>query len=168
MKFRNYCVIIMGETNGVSDEVRKIAETEPNFLETKGITIATFTSFVSPSELTEWFKENKRNVIVFDLNPKVSGVHFMKQQIQEALFGFLKNVDLDDMNQQFIDEVETIEKYDVFEPDFSGDTITNILSEKAIVGMNKKEKEDLLNKLIENGLDKLTEDDKKLLSLLAK
>jgi hypothetical protein len=31
MKFRNYCVVIMGETFGALDEIIKISEIKPNF-----------------------------------------------------------------------------------------------------------------------------------------
>lgn len=176
MRFRNYCIIIMGNTQGVNDEIRRIAEMEPNFLETNGITIATLTSPVTPTELTEWFKSNNRNVIVFDLDSNASGVHFNKNQIQEGLFGFIDHVDLNQMNEDFNDRTNLVyhhykEIYDKevsLIEEISGDTINNLLSEKSIEKMDKKEKENLLNKLIENGLDKLTDNDKKLLPLLTK
>lgn len=159
----------MGNTQDVNDEIRKVAEMEPNFLETKGITIATFTAFVSPTELTEWFKEHGRNAIVFDLDQNSSGVHFMKPEIQKGLFSFTELIDLDEMNQQFLESVEdSIDKCDELIENISGDTITNLLSEKSIEKMDKKQKEDLLNRLIENGLEKLTDNDRKLLPLLTK
>ncbi len=169
MRFRNYCVIILGDTQNVNDEIRKIAEVEPNLLAVKGITIATFTAFVSPSELKEWFKQHGRNVIVFDLDENSSGVHFTKPDIQKGLFGFIEHINLDEMNQQFLDTVEeSSDNYEDLIDNFSGDTITNLLSEKSIEKMDKKQRETLLNQLIDNGLDKLTDSDKKLLILLTK
>ena len=68
MKFRNYCVVVMGDTLGVVQEIEKISDSKPNILDAKGIIIATFTSFVEPSEISEWFTVNNRSFLVFDLN----------------------------------------------------------------------------------------------------
>jgi hypothetical protein len=63
----------MGETKGALDEIIKISETKPNLLDAKGILIATFSSIAEPSELTEWFIENNRSFLIFDLSKKSSG-----------------------------------------------------------------------------------------------
>ena len=54
MKFRNYCVVILGDTKNVKDEIQKVSETEPNVLDAKGIVIATFSSLMEPIELNDW------------------------------------------------------------------------------------------------------------------
>ena len=74
MKFRNYCVVIMGNTTGVVPEIDKVSESKPNILDAKGIVIGTFTSFMEPNELSEWFKSNDRSFLVFDLNLDNSAV----------------------------------------------------------------------------------------------
>ena len=67
MKFRNYCVVIMGNTQNVFCEIEKVSETPPNVLDGGGIVVATFSSAIEIKELSEWFKLNNRNFLVFDL-----------------------------------------------------------------------------------------------------
>ena len=92
----------MGETKGALDEIIKISETKPNLLDAKGILIATFSSIAEPSELTEWFIENNRSFLIFDLSKKSSGFNIIKKEIHEGLFGFLKDIDVDEMGENFI------------------------------------------------------------------
>ena len=106
MKFRNYCIVVMGDTLGVQAEIQKISETTPNILDAKGILIATFSSLAEPSELTEWFIENKRSFLVFDLDKESSGYHIVKRAIHEGLFGFLKNVNPDELTKDFEEAIE--------------------------------------------------------------
>ena len=156
MKFRNYCVVIIGNTLGVTDEIVKISETTPNLLDAKGLLIATFSSISEPNELTEWFKQNNRNFLLFDLSKENSGFNIMKDHIHEGLFGFLRDSNTQDMSDNFIKAME---------PKTSS---INKLSEAELTKMPEKKRAELLNELIEFGLDKLSENDKKLLHLLAK
>lgn len=153
MKFRNYCLVFLGETNGVKNEIIKVSETEPNLLEAKGIIIATITSSIEPSEMTEWFKSNNRNFLLFDLNKENSGFNITKKIIHDGLFSFIERTDLNEMSSSFIKEIITS---------------SNKLDEKKINKMTKEEKQEMLNILIDNGLEKLSDEDKKLLHLLAK
>lgn len=106
MKFRNYCIVVMGDTLGVQAEIQKISETTPNILDAKGILIATFSSLAEPSELTEWFIENKRSFLVFDLDKESSGYHIVKKTIHEGLFGFLNNVNPEELTKEFEEAIE--------------------------------------------------------------
>jgi len=106
MKFRNYCIVVMGDTLGVQAEIQKISETTPNILDAKGILIATFSSLAEPNELTEWFIENKRSFLVFDLDKESSGYHIVKKTIHEGLFGFLKDVNPEVMTKEFEEAIE--------------------------------------------------------------
>jgi len=99
MKFRNYCIVVMGDTQNVLAEIIKVSETKPNVLDAKGILIATFSSVAEPRELTDYFKLNGRNFLIFDLNSENSGFHMVKNEINEGLFGFLK-----DMNDETLKE----------------------------------------------------------------
>lgn len=92
MKFRNYCIVVMGDTQNVLSEIIKVSETKPNVLDAKGILIATFSSVAEPRELTDYFKLNGRNFLLFDLNSENSGFHMVKNEINEGLFGFLKEM----------------------------------------------------------------------------
>jgi excinuclease UvrABC helicase subunit UvrB len=106
MKFRNYCIVVMGDTLGVQAEIQKISETTPNVLDAKGILISTFSSLVELNELKEWFKENKRSFLIFDLDEESSGFHIMKKNIEDGLFGFLKNTNTNELTEKFAKAVE--------------------------------------------------------------
>jgi hypothetical protein len=115
MKFRNYCVVIMGNTKDAYKCVAKIAENQPNIVDAKGVFIATFSSFAEPVELSNYFKSYTLNFMVFDLDTENSGYNFINPEINNGLFGFLKNMDKDFMNEKtnaLIKEISgaTIEK----------------------------------------------------------
>ena len=94
MKFRNYCVVIMGNTKDVIIEIEKVSEGKVNVLDAKGVLIATFSSNIEPKEMTDWFRLNKRSFLVFDLDPENSGFAIAKKEIHEGLFGFIDDIDL--------------------------------------------------------------------------
>lgn len=165
MKFRNYCIVVLGDTKGVKAEIEKISETELNTMDGGGLFIATFSSLSEPNELREWFIENKRNFLVFDLNEESSGVNFTDNFIHNGLFGFLETTDIKLLDKKFKDVIES-----------SGSTIQtmvgttapqNKLAKAKIMKMGVAEKKELLDELIDFGLEKLTDHDKELLPLLA-
>ena len=161
MNFRNYCIVVIGQTKGVEAEITKISEGKPNFFDAKGLFIATFSSFLEPVELTEWFTECNRNFMVFDLNEENSGFNITNRAIHNGLFGFVKNVDIEEMNKSFMETITDANHEEM-------DSIINKLDPKKIENMGSSERQNLLNDLIEFGLEKLSEEDKKLLPLLAK
>ena len=170
--FRNYCIVVMGDTLGSQEEIIKVSEIKPNVLDAKGILIATFSSIIEPSELTEWFTSRNRSFLLFDLNETSSGFNITKKEIHEGLFGFLKNLNVEQMNEDFLrtihlssdtKAVKTEKKKTQKETKNK-----NLLDKAKIEKMSKYEKDELLNQLIDNGLEKLSEHDKTLLHLLAK
>ena len=108
MKFRNYCIVIMGNTQDVLGEIIKVSDTKPNVLDAKGILIATFSSVADPRELTDYFKLNGRNFLIFDLNSENSGFHMVKNEINEGLFGFLKDMNDNMLKQKTNDLIHEI------------------------------------------------------------
>ena len=167
MEFKNYCIVVMGDTLGVQSEIQKISETTPNILDAKGILISTFSSIANVDELTEWFKSNKRSFLIFELDNKHSGYNITKKEIHEGLFGFLEKIDNTLLSEEFFKNLKYIELKHKSNP-IRKDLKKPILDEKSINKMSPKERIEMLNRLIDNGLDKLSEDEKKLLPLLAK
>ena len=170
--FRNYCIVVMGDTLGSQEEIIKVSEIKPNVLDAKGILIATFSSIIEPSELTEWFTSRNRSFLLFDLNETSSGFNITKKEIHEGLFGFLKNLNVEQMNEDFLrtihlssdtKAVKTEKKKTQKETKNK-----NLLDKAKIEKMSNHEKDELLNQLIDNGLEKLSKHDKTLLHLLAK
>ena len=174
MKFRNYCIVVMGETEGVLPEISKIAETAPNVLDAKGIVIATFSSVAEPKELTDYFKSNNRNFLVFDLNRENSGYNMNKVQINEGLFGFLETMNEENLKQKtddLIKEISSTTVNSVLKTKNSNKPTSRVkqpqVSIEDIDKMSPKEKNDLMNKLIDKGASNLSEQDKKILNKLA-
>lgn len=161
----------MGDTKDILHEIIKVSETKPNTLDAKGVFIATFTSNIEPRELSDYFKLNNRTFLIFDLSPDSSGFHFMKEEINEGLFGFLRDMGADNLKQKTRDLIEQI----------SSTTVTNKtlrirdgrkLNEGGILiedidKMSLEERNNLMNKLIDKGPENLSEYDKKILDRLA-
>lgn len=179
MRFKNYCVIIMGDTNGAVKEIEKISDSKPNILDAKGIIIGTFTSFVDIKEISAWFTLNNRSFMVFDLDPKSSGYLITKKEVHEGLFGFVNKSNGNELDTKTIEFLKAM----VSQPhphntaDIEDAVIENEnkiekkdvkISESDIENMSKKEREDLMNQIMDNGLENMTEYDKKILPLLAK
>jgi hypothetical protein len=165
----------MGDTNGVLLEIEKVSETKPNILDAKGIVIATFASVVTPRELSDWFRLNKRSFLVFDLTPESAGFHISKKEIHEGLFGFLKTMNLEDKSAELLREINLTSETKTNEVNLRLTEVTVNskikkwrLSEAEIKKMTKIEKDEWWNKIMDNGFENLTEEDKKLLQILSK
>jgi len=162
MKFRNYCLVVFGNTVGILKEVVQISEIEPNVLDAKGVSILTFTSNIEPRELNDYFRTNRRNFLLFDLNPDFSGFNFEKLDINDGLFGYLKF-----MSEQTLQEKTNrlINEFDVPPIITKSETL---ITEEDIDRMNSDEKNELLNILIDRGITKsLSDNDQKLLRKLS-
>lgn len=167
MKFRNYCMVVVGDTKAVYPEIDKVSEGKPNFLDGKGMIIATFTSFMDPSELTDYFTFNNRNFLLFDLNKENSGFFITKKDIHEGLFGFLRDMDEEELNNKSVDFLNVL-KTDTTTANTETIVTKCLVTEKEIEVMTKSEKQVLFNKIIDAGVENLTEHDKKILDLLVK
>lgn len=172
MKFRNYCLVVMGNTKNILPEIIKISETKPNMLDAKGIIISTFTSNIEPRELSDYFKLNKRNFLLFDLNENNSGFHIGKEEINEGLFGFLKDMGETELRQKTDDLIHEISSTTVTNKITKYSSKTNKtepdISIEDIDKMSSEAKNDLMNKLIDKALkNNLSEHDKKMLEKLS-
>ena len=160
----------MGDTKDVVPEIVKIAETKPNILDSKGILIATFSSIAEPSEITDYFKLNKRNFLVFDLNKDNSGFFISKPEINDGLFGFLSEYNDDTLKKKTEDLLSSVDV------EYTSTTVNkkskptkpdSLVSIESIDKMSPKEKNELMNKLIDKGVVNLSEYDKKILTKLS-
>lgn len=178
MKFRNYCVVIMGDTKGVFNEIEKVSDDKPNVLDARGIVIATFSSALTTKELTDWFKLNQRSFFVFDLDPENSGYQITKKEIHDGLFGFLSKMNDDILKKRASNLMDAIEDAKIIqensrkfkEKNIDVKTVTRPkrLTESEILDMTPREREEIMNKIIDNGIENMTEYDKKIMPLLVK
>jgi hypothetical protein len=168
MKFRNYCMVVIGNTKAVYPEIDKVSEGKPNYLDGKGMIIATFTSFMDPVELTDYFIENGRNFLLFDLNTDNSGYHIIKKELHEGLFGFLRDMDEEVLKNKYVEFITILKSESTTASTKTTTTTKCEVNEKEIELMTKTEKLNLFNKIIDSGVENLTERDKKILDLLVK
>lgn len=178
MRLRNYCVVIMGDTKDVFLEIEKVSDDKPNVLDAKGIVIATFSSTLTINELNEWFKLHDRSYFVFDLS--TSGFNITKKEIHDGLFGFLAVSNKDILEKRASDLMSAIEDAKIIQEtskknknksgyvDIKTEIKPRRLSPSDIESMTIKEKEELMNNIIDKGVENLTDYDKKILPLLVK
>jgi len=152
----------MGETENAVSEIEKVSETKPNILNAKGIIIATITTFVDVKELTAWFTLNNRSFLVFDLNPENSGVFITNKKVYDGLFGFISkqtnNNDLINKTNDLLSEINDKNNKIIEIQDIEGD----------ISVMSEKEKENMLNEIMDKGVVNMTDYDKKIMMYLSK
>ncbi len=173
MKFKNYCIVIIGNTDGVYSEIESISENKPNVVDGKGLLIATFTSVNTVKELDEQFKFFNRNFLLFELNPNSSGFNITKENIHEGLFGFLRDFTDDklrDRTEALIREInstaETKDKQISFKTKKTPVEKEKKITDKDLAEMSKKQKEELFDKLFSN-IENLSDYDKEILQKLA-
>jgi len=176
MKFKNYCIIVLGKTEGCLTEINKIAEGKVKILPAKGITIGTFNSVFKVMELDDYFKSLGRNFFVFELNPKTSGYNINNEEVRHELFGKSKdiNLELERMSDNLIDDIKsTISGFNPRPITGSsksfiiGDDDSDISSD-FYETLNPKEKQTLMDNIIDKGVDNLTDADKEILVILSK
>ena len=181
MKFRAYCIMVIGDTMGIMNEIVKISETQPSAIDGKGLYIATFNSASSPSELTEFFKLDKRNFMLFELNNETSGVNILKEETHQGLFGFLKTFkqeNIDEMTERLMNDIKLTSDTRDFKSSIKSKKISEAkvvkpkITEKEINAMTKEQKElrfnEMFNEMMDKGVGEMSETDKKILELLAK
>lgn len=182
MIFKNYCAVFFTPTEGVDKEVAKIAEGKPRKIGGTGISIYTFSSVVDVSVLTDFFKSFNRNFLLFDLDKSNSGFNLLDKKKEEDLFGFLSNANitneyeilsnklLDDIISESVNIPGIEDFYKI--PDYILRPKTKINKEEEEVietydNLSKDEINAEVNKIIDKGIENLTEKDKKRLKKLS-
>lgn len=163
MKFRNYCLIVIGSSDGMLDAVTSVSDNKPNTIDGVGLFIATFSSSIDPIGLTAFFNSMKKNFFIFDLEADTTGFNMVKEHIHAGLFGFLKNPKLEKERNEMLNTLLSSQIILLKNSDVSSDKI----SLDDIDNMNKLEKEQLMDKLLEDPKN-LSEHDKKILEKIAK
>jgi len=183
MKFRNYCIVVMGDFKTVKDDIVKVAEGKPRYIDAKGILIATFASVATPAELQDFFTFDGRSFFLFDLEKDVSGYNMDNEGLHKHLFGYLSNQEsqLKEMSERLMDDISsaTTNNSEGVHNDISsegwsegpkqrrGRVTPNIKPKIHINDMTKKERESVINKILDKGFEKLTNSDKDILKRLS-
>lgn len=161
MEFKNYCIVVMGQTDGVLTEINKVSEKLLGIMDGKGLVISTFVSNMEINELTDFFKESKRNFLLFTIDSKTSGFNFLSPKIQEELFSKIEPNELKEMTSKLINElkINKIDKNLVKKEE---------LSEEQIKKLSKDDRDAKISEILDKGTNNLNDYDKDLLDKLSR
>lgn len=138
---RKFCIIGLGNTEELKEDLTVISETSVNFVSGEGLIIATFESaFVLP-EIEELLNMNNRSYIIFEMTMGFYSANIENKEFQNALFGG----DVSSNNTSYNMMLETIKKVReglFFAPEHTKDILE--------VKENKKSIEELLQEAIDN------------------
>tara|TARA_R110002110_G_scaffold136017_6_gene320568 strand:- start:145 stop:627 length:483 start_codon:yes stop_codon:yes gene_type:complete len=154
---RPYCLIGLGDIKGVTEDLKFISETEANFVCGDDLLIATFMSSLRIIEMEEFFKMNERSFIIFELTPGFFSAHIDNPKFQNALFGGLiknRNSLPQDMDSNIIEFMKNIKD------ELNEDELQSIISTNSKIEPTLDE---ILDKINEIGVEKLSEKEKQLL-----
>lgn len=176
MKFRNYCIVVLGKTEGCILEISKVSEGSPKTLPAKGICIATFVSAFTPIELEDYFKGFGRNFFVFEIDPETSGYNINNKKVSDNLFKHINNdstLELEEMSNRIIDEIKSTTNYKPITGSSKGvkiETKTKVeeVDNEFYEALNPNEKQSLIDEIIDKGPLNLTTHDKEILEILSK
>lgn len=194
MVFRNYCIVVMGETNGVLDEISQISDNDPKVLNAKGIVISTFNSNAEVKELEDYFTSLNRNFFLFEVGAENTAYNIVNKKIRDGLFSNIEPEanNLLEKTNRFMDELhkdlssplsEHIKRMilnnsrDIVNKDLSGVTVG--MEEINVEGnvrintsyydkLSEEEKRSKILSIIEKGYSNLTDLEKQILKYLSK
>lgn len=138
---RKFCIIGLGNTEELKEDLTVISETSVNFVSGEGLIIATFESaFVLP-EIEELLNMSNRSYIIFEMTMGFYSANIENKEFQNALFGG----DVSSNNTSYNMMLEAIKKVreGLF---FTPEHVKDILEVKE----NKKSIEELLQEAIDN------------------
>jgi hypothetical protein len=153
----------MGDTKNVLPEIEKVSETKVNVLDAKGILIATFSSNFEPCEMTDFFKDNNRSFLLFDLSSENSGFNITKKDVHDGLFSFLNDIDLEKKARDLLDTIEDEKIISRMK-----NTQAKEITIEEVMKLTLSEKKEMFDKILDKGADNFTENDKKIMPFLIK
>ena len=179
MKFKNYCIIALGNIEGVKDEIGQISETAVRYSDAKGIVIATFSTVATAIELREYFTLNKRSFLLFEMGEDNYGVNITNTAIHDHLFGEIEQRGvqfLETLSEKLINEIQSTIKNPINGITGGSENsvvITDNVDVKEVVeidfkSISKEKREEMVNELLDKGLENLDAKELKILKKLSK
>lgn len=138
---RKFCIIGLGNTEELKEDLTVISETSVNFVSGEGLIIATFESAFALPEIEELLNMSNRSYIIFEMTMGFYSANIENKEFQNALFGG----DIYSSNTSYNMMLEAIKKVreGLF---FTPDQVSDILNVKE----TKKSDEELLQEAIDN------------------
>jgi hypothetical protein len=180
MIFKNYCGVFFNPVIELNSIVSKISEDSPRVMKGKGISIYTFTSVIDVAILTDYFKSHNFNFFIFDLSKSNSGFNFTDKEKESDLFNFLNDTiksDFELLSNTLMDDI--IKNSNLTSTPKINEPIikdkNNIIKEgelniilNSIENMSKDDRNNMLNEIIDKGIQNLDDSDKKILEKISK
>ena len=163
MMIKSYCLIGLGDTEGIKEDVTFVSESTANYVCGKGLLIATFTSTLHITEIEEFLNMNERSFIIFEMTPGFFSANIKDKKFQDALFGgkidnsltSTFHFDTDKLKEMVEELKEELEDPDIL---YSHLKKNDILPKEEILTLDQ-----ILDKINEVGMENLTKKEIKLL-----
>jgi hypothetical protein len=84
---RKFCIIGLGSTELLKEDLTVISETSVNFVSGEGLIIATFESAFELPEIEELLNMGNRSYIIFEMTMGFYSANIENKEFQNALFG---------------------------------------------------------------------------------
>ena len=171
MKIKNYCIAAVDNVAGVREEIASIAESDVKYVDGKGLIIATFSNAALVYELREYFRENNRSFLLFELGDDNFGAHFTKKHIYNHLFAEIdnQNTPLDSTKQHLMNDLLNSSGGSISGVTASTKTSTIVKSKKTdTIELTSEEVKFKIDQLLDKGISNLTIKEKKDLAGLSK
>lgn len=170
----DYCVVVLGRVEGAKDEISKVSQTPPKYMDAKGLVISVFKSAMNTRELTDYFKLSGRTFLLFELGDDNFGVH-LNEKFNRFLFGGLISEITEEEEDISKDVLDTLEnnmrrearnyQYDEYKETTSSgmteeDVVTTGSTEefgKMTEEQQKKEVDTIIGKISSSGVNSLSE-----------
>ena len=167
MILKNYCLIVIENTDGIQMDIIKIAEGNPRLLSTPSFAIATFSSAFTVNEIKELFITNNRSVIVFELVDNGYSAFLNNEEKHDFVFGHIEEFGkeiVQDITNKLMKEylLDSKAKQDKSVTHKERPAKKNINIDE----LTPEEKENMVDNLLDKGYKNLSEEDKELIRKL--
>ena len=163
MFLRSYCLIGMGDIEDFKEDLSYVTESNINFVSGNEMIIITFKTTFKIGELEDYLNMNQRTYIVFEATPGFFSANLNNVEFQKALFGGAID---NSKNNTFVINEGMQEFLDSIKEDLEYDEVEYAQEQK-----HHKEipsLDNLLDKIGEEGIEKLTDTEKNILNNYSK
>ena len=136
---KNFCLIIFGNKKNIAKELELIAESPVNYLTGDKVFIATFKSVLFAKDIEILLSDHKLNFIISEMIPYLFSADL--GVLNEKLF----NMESDPIMKYKTEDVECEVVETRIEEDLTMDELLDLISEKGLNSLTKKQKKQLNN-----------------------
>jgi len=150
MELRSYCIVVLGDVNNLSSDIKAISEGDVRFVNGKGIFLGVFDSAFNLKELNDFLLDTGKSFILSEITKESFVAFFKDEKHHRHLFGTIPFLEADSfLHMREVERTfKTEEKQD--EPELSLNELLDLVGR---VGLEKlpprhRERLDALSKAI--------------------